>query len=261
MLKTLGLCCCLVLEVALLECFAAPPVPVIKTSVEEGQEIVAGDIVAFEAGETIDATGFRWAVLPAKFADARPTHEISFDGKSLRLASRPGSYVIILAICNKESEITIIKRDVMVGKVTPGPTPGPVGPINPDPPRPAPKFPDETFGMSAVAYQAASAGTYDKTRLKALSIAFRMVGGAAAAGGFSSLKEIELASVDANRKAICGTVDPNSDEGKAIRTTFLPLFAAMQPKIKELGQREVVLPANYGKMLIEIAVGIEAGSK
>lgn len=260
MFKTLGLCCCLVLEVALLECFATPPIPVIKTSVEEGSEIVAGDIIVFEAGETLDATGYRWAVLPAKFADNRPTNEVSADGKSLRLASRPGQYLIILAVTNKESEISLVKRDVIVGKPAPGPNPIPPGPINPEP-LPAPKFPNEEMGMSTAAYQAATAGTYDKARLKALAQAFKQIGGAAAAGGFNSLKEIELASVEANRKAICGTIDPNSDEGKVIRNQFLPLFTTMQPKIKELSQGKAALPAAYGKMLVEIAVGVEQASK
>lgn len=240
---------------------ASPPIPVIKTSIEEGQEIVAGDIIVFEAGETLEATGFKWAVLPAKYPDSRPTHEVSFDGKSLRLASRPGSYVIILAICNKESEIALIKRDVVVGKVSPSPNPNP-GPINPEPspPKPVPKFPDEEFGMSTAAFNAVTPGL-DKTKLKSLSQAFRQIGGAAAAGGFNSLKEIELASVDANRKAICGTVDPNSDEGKAIRNQFLSFFTTLQPKIKELSQDKAATPAAYGKMLIEIGIGLEAASK
>ena len=238
---------------------AAPPTPVIKTTVEEGQEIVPGDIIVFEAGETLEASGFRWAVLPAKFPDSRPTHEVSFDGKSLRLASRPGSYVIILAICNKESEIALIKRDVSVGKVNPGPTPGPIDP-QPLPPKPTPKFPDEEFGMSTITFNAITPGL-DKTKLKALSTSFRQIGGAAAAGGFASLKDIEIASVDANRKAICGTVDPNSDEGRAIRNSFLPFFTKLQPSIKELSQGKAAVPAQYGKMMIEIAVGIESVSK
>lgn len=239
--------------------FAAPPIPIIKTSIEEGQEIVAGDIVVFEAGDTLDATGYRWAVLPAKFPDARPTHEVSFDGKSLRLASRPGAYVIILAICNKESEIALIKRDVTVGKVLPGPTPGPIDP-QPLPPKPAPKFPDEEFGMSTAAFNAAST-LQDKTRLKGLATAFRQIGGAAVAGGFNSLKEIELASTEANRKAIYGTVDPTSPAGVVLRNAHTPFFAALQPKIKELSQDKAATPQAYGKMLIEIAVGTDAVGK
>ena len=115
--------------------------------------------------------------------------------------------------------------------------------------------------MSTAAYQAASVGNYDKAKLKALSVAFRQVGGAAAAGGFNSLKEIELASVEANRKAICGTVDPVSPEGVAIRNSFLPFFQALQPKIKELSQTKAAIPEQYGKMLIEIAVGLEEKSR
>lgn len=239
--------------------FAAPPTPVITTTVEEGAEIVPGDLVMFDAGGTLEATGFKWAVVPAKFADNRPTNEVSQDGKSLRLASRPGQYMIILAVTNKESEISLVKRDVLIGKPSPGPNPFP-GPINPEP-QPAPKFPNEEMGMSTAAYQAATAGSYDKTRLKALSQAFRQIGGAAAAGGFNSLKEIELASVESNRKAICGTVDPVSPEGVAIRNSFLPFFTALQPKIKALSQDKAASPAAYGKMLIEIAVGTEAGAK
>mgnify|MGYP001583860292 CR=1 FL=1 len=238
----------------------AAPIPVIKTTVEEGQEIVPGDIVVFDAGETLEASGFKWAVLPAKFADNRPTNEISLDGKSLRLASRPGQYLIILAVTNKDSEISLVKRDVIVGKPAPGPNPIPPGPINPEP-LPAPKFPNEEMGMSTAAYQAAITGTYDKVKLKALAQAFKQIGGAATAGGFNSLKEIELASVEANRKAICGTVDPVSAEGVAIRNSFLPFFTALQPKIKVLSQDKAATPAGYGKMLIEIANGTEAGAK
>ena len=238
--------------------YGAAPVPVIKTTVEEGQEIVPGDIVVFDAGETLEASGFKWAVLPAKFADNRPTNEVSLDGKSLRLASRPGQYLIILAVTNKDSEISLVKRDVIVGKPAPGPNPIPPGPIPPEP-VPTPKFPNEEMGMSTAAYQAATAGSYDKVRLKSLAQAFKQIGGAAAAGGFNSLKEIELASVEANRKAICGTVDPVSPEGVAIRNSFLPFFTTLQPKIKALSQDRAATPAAYGKMLIEIAVGIDVG--
>ncbi len=159
----------------------AAPVPVIKTTVEENAEIVPGDIVVFDAGETLEASGFKWAVLPAKFADNRPTNEVSADGKSLRLASRPGQYLIILAVTNKDSEISLVKRDVVVGKPSPNPNPVPPGPFPPPDPLPAPKFPNEAMGMSTLAYQAASAGNYDKTKLKALAQAFKQVGGAAAA--------------------------------------------------------------------------------
>lgn len=240
--------------------YPAAPIPVIKTTVEEGQEIVPGDIIVFDAGETLEASGFKWAVLPAKFADNRPTNEVSADGKSIRLASRPGQYLIILAVTNKDSEISLVKRDVVVGR--PSPNPGPLpnpGPIPPEP-QPVPKFPNEEMGMSTAAYQAISVGNYDKAKLKALAQAFKQIGGAAAAGGFNSLKEIELASVEANRKAICGTVDPVSPEGVAIRNSFLPFFTALQPKIKELSQGKAVTPAAYGKMMIEIAVGTEAGA-
>lgn len=257
-LKTLWLTFALIVEITQFG-YSAAPVPVIKTTVEEGQEIVPGDIVMFDASETTDATGFKWAVMPAKFPDNRPTNEVSADGKSLRLASRPGQYVIILAVCNKESEISLVKRDVMIGK--PGPTPNPIppGPINPDP-KPVPQFLDEELGMSTAAYQATTLLS-DKSKLKALAQAFRQVGGAAAAGGFNSLKEIELASVEANRKAICGTVDPASPEGVAIRNAHLPLFTSLQPKIKELSQSKAAIPQHYGRMLVEIAVGIEAGAK
>ena len=243
---------------------AAPPVPVIKTSVEPETEIVPGDIIAFDASETIEATGYKWAVLPAKFADNKPTHEVSLDGKSLRLASRPGSYVIILAITNKESEIALIKRDVVVGKVVPGPSPGPVGPIGPDPvvPKPlVPSFPNDSFSISLPAYNAAVALTDYRGKHKALSLAFRQIGGAAAAGGFNSLKEIELASIEANRKAICGTTDPASTEGVAIRNGYLPFFKAIQPLIAANIQDKAALPANYGKMLIAIADGLAAASE
>lgn len=238
---------------------AAAPVPVIKTTVEEGQEIVPGDIIVFDASETMDATGWKWGVRPAKFADNRPTNEVSADGKSLRLASRPGQYMIILSVTNKDSEIAMVVRDVTVGKPSPGPNPIPPGPLPPPEPQPAPKFPNEEMGMSTAAYQAVTAGDYDKAKLKALAQAFKQVGGAAAAGGFNSLKEIELASVEANRRAICGTVDPVSPEGVAIRNSFLPFFTALQPKIKALSQNQAATPAGYGKMLIELGVGTEAG--
>ena len=163
----------------------AAPIPVIKTTVEEGQEIVPGDIVVFDAGETLEASGFKWAVLPAKFADNRPTNEISLDGKSLRLASRPGQYLIILAVTNKDSEISLVKRDVIVGKPAPGPNPIPPGPINPEP-LPAPKFPNEEMGMSTAAYQAATAvdlvpqiKSADVTSASQ-TIVFRMLAGATA---------------------------------------------------------------------------------
>ena len=114
---------------------AAAPIPVIKTTIEEGQEIVPGDIIVFDAGETLEASGFKWAVLPAKFADNRPTNEVSLDGKSLRLASRPGQYLIILAVTNKDSEISLVKRDVVVGKPAPGPNLSPL-----------PSFPTRRWG-------------------------------------------------------------------------------------------------------------------
>lgn len=236
--------------------FAAAPVPVITTTIEEGQEIVPGDIIVFDASDTLEASGFKWAVVPAKFADNRPTNEVSIDGKSLRLASRPGYYMIILAVTNKDSEISLVKRDVIVGKAIPGPVPGP---INPDP-KPTPKFPDEEMGMSTVAFNAAS-NLQDKTRLKELVTAFRQIGGAAVAGGFTSLKEIETASTEANRKAIYGTVDPTSPAGIVLRNAHIPFFATLQPKIKELIQTHADTPQGYGKMLIEIAVGLEAVSK
>ena len=118
-------------------------------------------------------------------------------------------------------------------------------------------YPDEEFGMSTKAYQAALQQP-KKDRVKALAQAFRQIGGAAVAGGFDGIKSLELASVEANRKAICGTVDPSSPEGMAIRTEWLPFFKAIQPGITEAVKGSASTPTGYGKLLIEIAVGLEA---
>jgi hypothetical protein len=239
---------------------AAPPVPMITTNLQEGGEIVPGDLVVFDASTSTDADLFKWDVDPKRFPDGKPTNELSADGKSIRIASRPGTYSVLLAVANKE-EIVLMRRIVNVGKSNPSPfNPQP---FNPDPPKPdpaKPTFPDEQFGMSTLAYGAAIAMP-DRSKHKSLAMAFRVVGGAAVAGGYNSLKEIELASVEANRKAICGTVDPNGEEGKAIRTAYLPFFKALQPKITELSLDKASLPAQYGRMLIEISDGLMAAGK
>jgi len=237
-----------------LTAFSAVPLPVIKTNIEDGQEIVPGDIVLFDASESVDAKLVEWAVEPQKFADGRPTSMVYDGGKKLQLACRAGmTYSLILAVANDE-KIVLMRRSVTIGKplVNPNP-PGPVVPPQPI----TPKFPDEEFGMSTKAYQAALQQP-KKDRVKALAQAFRQIGGAAVAGGFDGIKSLELASVEANRKAICGTVDPSSPEGMAIRTEWLPFFKAIQPGITEAVKGSASTPTGYGKLLIEIAVGLEA---
>lgn len=233
---------------------AAPPTPVIKTTIEEGQEIVPGDLVSFDASETTEATGFKWAVIPAKYADNRPTNEVSADGKTLRMASRPGVYMVILAVTNKDGEIALQKRDVIVGKPTPSPGPSP----QPNPqPQPTPKFPDEEMGMSTVAFNASSSlSAKAKAKLPQLTLAFLSIGGAAAAGGFSDVAAVEKASTSTNRVAICGTDAPTTDEQKTAIAEFLPFFKALQPEIQSRKANQANTPASYGKMLIEIGKGI-----
>lgn len=231
--------------------FAIPPKAVLSGSTGG----VPGDIIVLDASAS-EGKFLRWLVTP-KLSSGRQTIMEFESGKKAVLASVPGNYTVTLIASNEEG-IDVLEYVVTISGAgpLPAPNPLPVPPPQPMPPGPV-VFPNEVMGMSTIAYKAGQLIPVEQKRLiPALALSFRQIGGASAAGGYNSLMEAELASTDANRTAIYEGKSPTSTEAAAVRNAFLPFFKALQPEIQSRKLGQAASPTDYGKLLIEIGVGI-----
>lgn len=193
----------------------AVPVPTIRSSVDEGTEIVPGDFVELDASESVDAKLFKWNVEPATFNDGRPTYRVSSDRTKLSLASRTGTYRIQLIVAN-ETDIADTKRTIVVGKPLPGPGPQP----QPDIPPP----PATQFGFDVDVPKWEKLVTSERSKFAALALNYATVSSQIAAGKFKTKDEANLFQRNKNRETL----------GESGRTAFLPLLEELGKKLKSL---------------------------
>lgn len=86
-----------------------------------------GDVILLDGSGSIEADKFLWAVKPAKFKDGKPTFRVSPDRRSCHLASRIGTYQVMLIVSNEDGP------DYSLHSVTVT-TPAPPAPPEPTPP-------------------------------------------------------------------------------------------------------------------------------
>ena len=225
---------------------------------------VAGDLILLDASSST-AKFYIWSVTP-QLPGGRQTLVFVEGGKKAFLASVPGQYSVTLAVSN-ELGIDLIVYTVTISGGTPTPlppqpVPTPIPPQpqpTPTPVPPQPQFPNEIMGMSTIANRAAAQiPASRRSSIPALALAFKSIGGAAAAGGFNSLMQIELESTTANRNAILGPQGLANPDATTIRNDFLPFFKALQPEINSRKMDKAALPVDYGRLLVEIGVGLDA---
>lgn len=245
MLMTQGLC-------------AATPMAVIKSTIEDGVEIVAGDPLEFDASDSVEAKVFRWVVEPGVTSGGRPTFKQSEDRKKLSIFSRQGSYRLTLLVANDE-DIATASRVIVVGKpVGPGPGPEPPPPL----PLPVPE-PEGRFGLAKDVFGWGQNVAAEHKKLSAaLAENYRRVGSKAGAGGFQRDKTGKALTDQEQRSAIAlATKEGNTSilgtEGAA-RAAWLPLFTELGKRMKSLEDSKTLKSADDLPFAwFEIAAGLD----
>lgn len=203
----------------------AVPVPTIRSSVDEGVEIVPGDFVELDASDSVDSKLFKWNVEPATFNDGRPTYRVSSDRTKLSLASRTGTYRIQLIVAN-ETDIADTKRTIVVGKPQPGPGPQP----QPDIPPP----PVTQFGFDVDVPKWEKLVTSERSKFAALALNYATMSSQIAAGKFTD-KDKTVA--ECKQAASFATRDKNRESlGPTGVVAFQPFMAELGKKLKSLDE-------------------------
>jgi len=244
---------------------------------------IAGEILELDASASEGATHFLWKVHPP-LAGRRQIEQCGTDGKRVRIASLPGTYVYTLVVSNADGAdrtngVVSIPGDspspIPVPTLSPqrGPNPTPVPNPQPVPipvPTPTPQPVDPSFpagqfdGLPADVYKWAMAVSYPggdsqrKSECKALADALDSVAASSAAGIYSAplagitAGNIVDAMLKANRKAL-------GDRLPAWQNTF---SKALTPKLTAFyNQGRLKGGADWAVLLREAAMGLRAAGQ
>ncbi len=192
-----------------------------------------GDILLLDAGLSEDAAHYAWKVRPD--LPNRRTILVTEGGRKCQVASLPGTYVLTLAVSNKDGiDLTdwVVKVPgepvaPLPEPLPPSPAPPPAPPTPPVPGPPEPAFPDGQFKISQDVYRwgAAVISPRRSAEARALADAAESTAAAIAAGTISGPAAILKALLAANNQALGGNVAAWQSFGDQYSARLKALYA------------------------------------
>jgi hypothetical protein len=238
---------------------AAPP----KAVVTGPATAQAGEFLTLSAADST-ATHFRWRVQPEM--SGRKTHEISADGKTLHLATIPGTrWRVVLLVSNEDGpdmaehhvSITDCPQPIPTPPQPPGPTPHPPNPPAPNPqpvpPQPTPPVPPPSrFGLTAQVAEWTRAVPAENraTTATALANACESTAAAIAAGTLTGPRAI----LDAARAAITVALGDNASAWRSFSQNYALVLGSL------VTSGRVISNSDWAEVLRETAAGLRQGA-
>lgn len=200
-----------------------------------------GDIIELDASDSVGEF-FAWSVWPLLMGD-RLTLRPDSDGRGAVLASKPGTYVVTLAV-GSQTSIAITNLVVVIkGDIQPEPGPGP---------DPEPDLPDLRYGLAPMVVEWSKAVKSHRDGAALIAKPFRLIASQIAAGALKDPKAI----TDGLKAAM---TDKETGVPPEVLTAWNPWADNVMVVLTELHDAgEIKVPNDFADAYREVALGLEA---